>query len=475
MTQAILGLWALALVLIAVRRPDRLLAAAVVCSVFPGAALVNAGGLGVSPYYFTLMLIAARCGLVRVTAGTLLGRTEASRRVIGCCALLLAIGLGSAVVLPRVFAGVPVLSPRLATDTAAPLVFSTSNLGQGVYLGLNVLMLWYAAQTCRTPDQVRGLVRSLLVAGGVVIAFAAYQLASTLAGLPFPDEVLYSNQSYVMQNGTAVLNMPRICSTFTEPASVATFLLPFLVFVARRLETPVRGGGGGRWPDAALLAGTVACLILSTSSTAYVGLGGVAAWAGWRHFLRPAFTGRGSVRAGVTVAAVVAVVAIAVASNATLRDMIQHMVFDKTGSSSYEERSSADAYSFGLVVETLGLGTGLGSNRASSLLPGMLSTIGVFGVATLALLVVFLLARPTNAVARLHHPSLSVALMAALGAMLLCGPDLSTPCVWVIMLPLVAGLAVPGGDSDAPRRLGAFTRAVRPERPGLAVTRLFPS
>jgi hypothetical protein len=408
--------------------------AAIFCSVFEGAAIINTGGLGISPYYFTLMLIAAHCVFVRVTAAYFLGGSMDVRRIMGCAIVLLMLGLGSAVVMPRVFAGMPVLSPRLSADAQAPLEFSTSNIGQAVYLLLNVLMLWYTAQTCRTPTAARGMLKAFSIAGIVVVGLAGYQLVSSLTGLPFPDDLLYSNDGYVMQHGTAILDMPRICSTFTEPSSLAVFLISFIAFLIGAMET-----GFGGWQIIVVLLASIAALVLSTSSTAYIGLAAITAWGIWRYIFLPVLKGRGSFKAALVMTLLIGGTVSAFVVNDQLREVIQKTVFEKDESASYEERSQADSYSMQVARQTWGLGAGLGSNRASSFLPSVLSTLGIGGAAILALLIALLVR--SNGIGdwaqHLHRP-LAAALIAVVGAKMISSPDLATPSMWALMAGLIS-------------------------------------
>ena len=442
MTMAVLGLWALVLCAIAVRWPHRLVPAAVACAPFEGAALVNAGGVGVSPYFFTLMLIAGRCAFVRTTVPTLLGRTVRQRRAMAWMAGTVVLAVGGAVVLPRVFAGAAVFSPRLDADAAAPLAFSTGNVAQAAYLLLNAGLLWYAAQTAGDARTVRAVINATRVAGAIVVLLAAYQFAAAYTGLPFPDDVLYSNTAYVMQHGSRVMDLPRLCSTFTEPAGMAVYLVGYLMFLAADVP-PVRP-----WAVAAragLIVLTVAALALSTSSTAYVGLAGAAAWAVARFVAWPVVVGRPNYRAiaAVVVAAVLAVGTYVASS--TLQQLVRTMVFEKDESSSYDERSGADTFSTHIARNTWGLGVGLGSNRASSFGPSMLSTVGVYGTAALAGVMVQLL-RPANAgPSRRYQPALAAGLVGVVGTKLVSSPDLVTPVMWTMM----AGLLCVHGAADA--------------------------
>ena len=460
MTKAVLGIWALALLWVAVRRPERLAAAAAFCCVFEGAALFSAGGVGLSPYYVALLLVGARCWLVPLDEGRLLGRTAGARVIVGWLVGFAAVAVAGSVVLPRVFAGVGVLSPRLSADSAAPLSFSTSNVGQAAYLCLNALLLWFVAQDTRPAALARGLVAALLAAGAAVVFLALYQLAAAVAGLPFPGDVLYSNDAFVMQAGTSVMGMPRLCGPFTEPASMSVFLVALVaVLTAGGLDD---FGGGfasrrGRVFRVALLVAAIAVLVLSTSSTAYVGLAGLAAARVGTHLVWPVLKGQGRPKTMAATLAVLAAVGVAYAASDDLQALVQKMVFDKGESSSFDERSGADAFSTDLARTTLGLGAGLGSNRASSFGPSLLSTVGVPGAALFAG-AVWLLIRPIRGALAGPQRALAAGLLAVLGMKLLSSPDLATPALWALMAALVAVRAA----SEMPSQSSAFLPAAPP-------------
>ena len=444
MTSVVLGLWALILIAVALRWPERLLAAAIISCVFEGVALVNAGGIGISPYYFTLMLIAVRCVAIRLEPGRLLGHTARNRSVIVFVGLLVIVAIGGALALPKVFAGIPVMSPRLSADATAPLEFSTSNLGQSIYLLLNAGLLWYVAQQKNDPTNVRHVGRAVVIAGAIVVGLGLYQLASALSGLPFPDDILYSNDGFVMQHGTAILDMPRICSTFTEPAGLAVFLIGFIAF----LTSPSAGEFCPlRW-RAVLLPAAVGVALLSTSSTAYIGLAGVAALRLFTHVVMPAFQPGGSFTRVIVTLLLMAVAASVVLENGTLRDLINTTVLQKDESDSYQERSDVDSHAMELSVSTFGLGVGLGSNRASGFFPSAISTIGIYGVALLAIVVCLLLRFPETPETRGAHHALAVFLVAIIGTKLISSPDLATPSMWAAMAALIA---VHGHGAGVPR------------------------
>ena len=437
MTAAFLAIWMLAICAVAVFWPQRLLATAVICSVFEGAAVVKGGGFGVAPYYFTLLLIAARCVAIRTDAKHFLGSTPRVRAVMLCTLIFACIAVAGAFILPHVFAGWTVLSTRLDSGYPAPLQFSASNLGQSIYLLLNTALLWYVTQQPNGEKLAEDAVKAVFIAGGLVIVFGLYQFVAAFTGLPFPDDILYSNDSYLMQYGSNILDMPRICSTYTEPAGMAVFLLGLTAFLTSESVGVVKPIW--RW---LLLIGSVAVLVLCTSSTAYIGLAVIGIWRIGTYIVKPIFKGTPNPRLIAIVILLLGVVGATIASSDALRSVIQKMVFEKDDSSSYSERSEADSFSSQLAVSTMGLGVGLGSNRASSFFNSLLSTVGVLGCGVFATAVVLLVCSSGGGgIASGSHGALAAGLLGVIGAKVMTSPDVATPCMWAMMAALLAAHA----------------------------------
>jgi hypothetical protein len=109
---------------------------------------------------------------------------------------------------------------------------------------------------------------------------------------------------------------------------------------------------------------------------------------------------------------------------------VETTINQKVSSSSYNDRSFSDATSYDLLLSTFGFGVGLGANRASSFLPGLLSTTGIIGTLLFAAAVVTLLVRGSRVPA--YRPVVW-ALVTLLVVKLVSGPDLSdsSGILWV--------------------------------------------
>src|SRR5690606_27055060 len=102
---------------------------------------------------------------------------------------------------------------------------------------------------------------------------------------------------------------------------------------------------------------------------------------------------------------------------------------------SYFARSLANERSWQLLLETGGLGVGLGGNRPSSMFFLALSCLGVIGIVMLGLVVLTVLRRTSRV------PGTSPAAWALVGVLAAAGvavPDLSTPVIWVALAACLA-------------------------------------
>lgn len=77
-------------------------------------------------------------------------------------------------------------------------------------------------------------------------------------------------------------------------------------------------------------------------------------------------------------------------------DFVEATVNEKVGSASFNDRSSSKSDSYEILLDTSGLGVGLGASRASSFFPGLLSTTGLIGNLLLAAAVVCLIRRSAD-------------------------------------------------------------------------------
>ena len=390
-----------------------------------GAALVF--GSTALPTFYALA-IGAPIGLLL----SLLGRTRRDEtsivRIPGLPVLVAftAWSIGVTLVSPQIFHGIIVLAPGPTETllTAGPPI--QSNIAQMLYLVLGVFVVAFLARSRHTAVTLVGIATG----GAMLLSFWSY--LHTNVGLPYPEGLFDNSPAFVFQN---ILpdGQPRFRGIFSEPASLATSSLVTIAYMASRATQTT---GLRRLGCLAMIVISAVMSAVSTSATfvvvavvlAVVALGVIL----FRVFLRrhrvPPLSAIVAVAVGVAAVWLLPVVAVAV----------EQVVDSKVSSSSYTQRSGADAYSYELLARTFGLGVGLGANRPSSFLATLLSTTGVVGtVLFAAAIVVVLYSARANAGVR---PA-AWALVALLIAKVVSSPDLSDPSgvLWISLGVLAHG------------------------------------
>lgn len=287
--------------------------------------------------------------------------------------------------MPRIFAGAVTIIPmKLEESTSGdPLYPTMQNISQLMYLTISIVMVFACALAFRAASTRQHLLAALCVGGAVVILTGILDLL----GLgPYLDMFRTAQYSYLTD--VEIADVKRVVGLMPEASSYGSLAVAFLsaIYFFRRavVSSWLRLYGA---PCLIVLLALFA--LLSTSSTAYGGLGvfGCVAAAEW--FWRLLATAKGSrAREGLVAefwAIVLGLAAVYVLMltypaifNPFLK-LLDTIVFKKTASDSFEERSMWTAVSFQALVDTWGLGVGLGATRASNGVVAVLSNTGVIG------------------------------------------------------------------------------------------------
>jgi hypothetical protein len=379
----ILGLVLVPLSLIWAMNPVRLLQLAFVASVFEAGAAAIIGSFGLPTAMVPGLLF-----IVFVVAQYALGmRYPAEGPVFWALTPLLALlayALFSVVVLPDAFAGLIMVAPQKNDPLQpgfVPLAFGAGNVTQPMYLGMNVAVATTTALfLTRSAIPYQRILSAYLFGGYIVVGLAFWQFASRVAGLPFPDTILYSNPSWAIVE-QAMGSVPRIQGPFSEPAGLA-FYLSGLCFCCLWLTAHGYRQMNVTW----LLAFAILAMLLSTSTTGIltlvVGLPAILFLAAARA------DGQALGRLGRTAGMLAVVGGIALTPVLIMKPQLLDMVsgvidstLNKGDSESFAQRSGTDSAAMDTLGETYGLGVGWGSFRSSSLVPGLAANGGVFGLA----------------------------------------------------------------------------------------------
>jgi hypothetical protein len=372
--------------------------------------------------------------------------------------------VGSAIVFPRLFAGQATAIIALPSGAKeVPLGPVSGNVTQAGYLVAGALNFYALAILLkREKGTVAALRRGFLAYGTVNAVLGILDLSSKIAGvgdLLAPIRTAnYANLVEVEEAG-----FWRIAGGFPEASAFGAVTLACLAFCYADWRVT-----RSRYAFALGMVLFV-LLILSTSSTAYAGLGIVS-------LVALAFIAVSAIRGRITIYDLILLgifwtvvtfgLLVFLADEQLLEPLINlfdRTILQKAASASAQERFYWNQKALEAFYSTSGIGIGLGSSRASSWAIAVLSQLGVVGAALMALLVgvlVWDLFFPKGDEADVSFTALAAgaraATLAALCAATIAGGSADPGPPFFVALAIVAV-----------RRSGALGRSVR--RAGLAV------
>jgi len=295
-------------------------------------------------------------------------------------------GLFSSFVMPRLFAHmVDVVPMSNNVPWPVPLVPTGGNFNQSSLTTLSVGVVLAFSLAGRNAAFRQHALRSLLVGGLVLIA-------TGLADLLVPASVLEPfRNAYLVSVDNEVLGHRRLAGLMPEASGFGPYCLVLAMnlfflrpcFADRILRNIFA-------PAAAMVLFLMAAL--STSSTAYLGLAAfsLVLAANWlRRALSSKALGRETLtlEAGAIVIGLIAIIAVLTFvphAADPFYTMIDAMIFKKSQSASYIERSMWTRTALHAFFTTGGLGVGLGSARSSNWFAAVLGNTGIVGAAFLS-------------------------------------------------------------------------------------------
>jgi hypothetical protein len=470
----------LPLCLIWIGSPDKLLKLTILLSCFEAAAALTIGGYGLQP-----SLVPAFTFMATTILTMLLGQRypglRGVLRVVGPFVLMTVYALLTSYLMPRLFEYQTYIWPQKPSLPLliVPLSPDASSINQDFYLLNNCLFLILAASYLTQANlSLKPFIRTYFLSGFLVAAIAAWQFANRMVGLPFPATLFFSNPDWAILTEQTIGEIPRINGPFSEPSALGGYMSSIVcaagwLLLRGRRETSL-------W--LLFIAGLLTMLI-STSTTGF----GVLALCG------AGVTGyvllTGSTRMMTSVAKIglplvflggfaLLLAGIFVPSIYDGIGAIADATFNKPHSFSYEARTESDSDSLHAFAETYWLGVGWGTNRSSSLIPGLLAAIGVPGLLVL-LWFAFRVVRTVQAARRLgcsdeQHLVMDACCGGLVGFLLgaiLSAPTITSPAFFFLLALLIAcavrvrldvrAAAVWRGDAP-PRKLTVRGQTMRP-------------
>jgi O-Antigen ligase len=341
--------------------------------------LTSLGGTNISPAHLLLCFLALRLLRTPEIMQNSIRGLEFGRP--GFWFLLTVIySTFAAYLMPRIFAGQTLIfAVRAQTSFSIPLSPAMSNLTQSIYFigDLVCFVVIYGFASTQSGHRVLG--KAAITCATVNLVFAALDIVTYLtntADLFAPIR----NATYSMLNDSDIAGFKRIVGSFTEASAFGAMTLGYFAFTGKLWLLGVYPRISG------LLAFlSLAALVFSTSTTAYVGLSALLLFC-YLETLVQALSG--PVTRNMTIFLVgapfiVLVCIIAIALNDSyssyIMGLLNTMVLNKMSTDSGVERSSWNRQAMQNFIDTFGFGVGNGSVRASSILFGVPASLGVVG------------------------------------------------------------------------------------------------
>lgn len=345
--------------------------------------------------------------------------------------LFLFVAVLSAIVLPRVFAGVPVYDPYVGIDDGLlirpPLHPSLANITQCAYLLLYVLILLSAAASAKAGAFSQKAYRfSFYFLAGIV----TLQFICAMVGIHFPYELLQTHGGYSVQTAEVGDLSSRYPGTFTESSEAGLALVTFAAgFMAERIQS-------GKSLIPLMISLFTLVLVRSTAAFAAFAIVFVLLLVTNKAFRFPYYLNLKIFQRTIFLV-LIGAIAVGAAILSPLRSSIEDVTVNKSETSSYVNRLAADAYALQLVGVTKGLGVGMGSNRPSSIFPSLLSTVGIAGLLVFVVMYYQFTRNAEGDRQWLRWACLALIIDMALGL-----PDYTAPWPWVMLaLTVQAGVS----------------------------------
>lgn len=340
-------------------------------------------------------------------------------------------------ILPNIFRGIPVFTPTLGIDYSAvygpqPLKLSLYNIVAPAYIVFYfVTFLYIISHSWSKREQI--VVEKLFeVAFLFNLVVSISQFVSSFFELPLDVTDFFYN---ILQRKYTVSNMiiPRVQGLFQEPSMFSPFLIGFFsqkFYQALEFK---------RKKDFIFVILSLFLVPLTVSTTAFIALFIMifVVMADTR-FIRPSkntiiINVKKLISFFFVLLVSLSLVTISLNLLFDWKDIIKIVnvaTFGKIETSSFSNRMKADIHALKLLVKTYGLGVGLGSNRPSSLLPYLLSQLGLIGTFLFLVYIQKIISYARTKLKETENMGVYFLLLANLISQLIAYPDITSPTLW---------------------------------------------
>lgn len=346
------------------------------------------GGLTLTATPIILLMIIVRTFLIRDGVTTFL-TVALSKQQSLLLFIFWVVATFITLFMPVFFSGevlvIPVRSDILSYGVA--LEPTTQNFSQLVYISISIMAAFAFSVFLKESHMQQTALKAVCVGGCVVVVTGLLDLLSQY----LPLDVLLSafrNATYTLLTSVELQSGKRIVGLMPEASSYGGLCLGFLSFIYFT-RIAIKNDFYREWLAPILIVLLALMLWLSTSSAAYVGLGffGLLAIVEWLWRVKqsktnPLFKLGLKTQAWIINAGVIALLVLILVNPSIFEpviEMVDSLVFQKTSTSSYEERSMWTAVSWNAFLDTYGIGVGIGSTRASNGVVVLMSSVGLLG------------------------------------------------------------------------------------------------
>ena len=263
------------------------------------------------------------------------------------------------------------------TVEAGPLRFTPRNITQTMYLAFGVLLTLFLAVKNSNLRELKKTIRIFLISSFFASCWGMLQWFCYWAGFNYPDFIFNTSRGESAMGYTQALEdvgLTRVCSVATEPSIFAQFSLIALVFaifavVSGRVVI-------SKFWDRAVLFVTVVVLLMTTSTTAYVGLAIVVPvsllglW--FLRRLKPGFL--------ALVGLAILAVFVGYMHSSLAQVVADRMIASKVEAGSGLSRLTSVLLGFSYFLRYPVLGIGWGSATSLDLVMKLLSNTGILGL-----------------------------------------------------------------------------------------------
>jgi O-Antigen ligase len=432
------------------RTPARLLMLILFGSVFAAAAVIAVGGYGVTPALVPTALFIGFFLLKSIFSAHYPAEAIVWRVLAPFVAVVLG-AIASSFIMPRLFEGEILVWPQKLAGffVLTPLAPNSGNYTQDMYLLANAALTVTASlYLTRSDFDARRLLDAYFASGLMAVFIAVWQFTSNTMHIWYPTDFFLSNPGWSQLSEESIGTLVRLNGPFSEPSALAGYLCGAVSAAA----WVVFHGDKEILPRVLLVLG-LGVILLSTSTTGYVALVILGMVLLFYTFISASPAMRKRVTAGLVAA--LAITAVCVVTVPTVApgvakeaETVIYGTLNKKQSSSYSDRTAADRDSMHEMEQSYGLGVGWGSNRSSSLGPGLCASVGIWGIAGLLLFVAVLMRHARLAHKLATEPGLrmvmhgcSAALLGTIIPAFLAGPTISSPDFYLLLALLVGTAA----------------------------------